>query len=110
MFRVISLFMQFNIKPKYEKLNNVCVRVLLYQQKRKNVGLFFLIFKSQNLYHPMSKTLDISNYEFCYRLNNISLKYQWLTTSDCRDIGILKFEFAALMVSLRIFSLFIFKQ
>jgi len=36
-------------------------------RKEKNAGLFFKavesFLKSRNLYHPMLKTLDISNYE-----------------------------------------------
>ena len=31
----------------------------------------------------------------CVKSNNLSLKYQRITTSACRDIGIRKFEFVA---------------
>ena len=59
----------------------------------------------------MSSTFAISNYEFCsVRSNNLSLKYKRLTTSGCKDIGILNLSFwqrhfLYVILSLHLYSL-----
>ena len=48
-------------------------------------------------------TFDISNYEFCLSLNNLSVKYQRFTSLDCKDTGIRQFEFVTKTQFLSIF-------
>ena len=52
-------------------------------------------FLTQALCNSMHSILVISNYEFRYRSNNLSLKYQRYTLSGCKEIGIRKFGFMA---------------
>ena len=42
-----------------------------------------------NFLNPISFILDISNYEFGYRSNNLILKYQRFAQPGYKDIGII---------------------